>query len=389
MTFNKNDIDTIEKAREYLNYHGGKLTDQEKEIFDSSLLTPNGTLDVSLLQDTAELLNDCKKAETNLKIEQSADVLSNDGNKLLVSLMAERRNNSIAYQLVNEKDENEEGRVDKMKKYNEQILQEQTELEKKISTIVQKLKDDLAPGGTGRKFLDCMLEIGKINSDLQYRADIPETVDRYASVIQTGYNGNSKPFTHPLYLESDLPDKDKLYSYIGSSTCTHLTADQKKEFKDAFNRFVERKDITFSNGGLQNRMVEEVKKEIFRISDVFCIMHALFPKDSDYKDSPFLKIGQKSCLQFSDTEKIYNKDDAINFSAYCEVLDEKGVDLEKICKISVYEDKLVKSAGSKHVAIMLHSNNYQKHVRDLIKNSRDAHGNPIFDEKEIDKFQKE
>ncbi|CAJ0830908.1 6265_t:CDS:2 [Entrophospora sp. SA101] len=55
----------------------------------------------------------------------------------------------------------------------------------------------------------------------------------------------------------------------------------------------------------------------------------------------------------------------------------------------VYEDKLVKSAGSKHVAIMLHLNNYQKHVRDLIKNSRDAHGNPIFDKKEIDKFQKE
>ncbi|CAH1770053.1 1181_t:CDS:2, partial [Entrophospora sp. SA101] len=277
------------------------------------------------------------------------------------------------------------------KKYNEQILQEQTELEKKISTIVQKLKDDLAPGGTGRKFLDCMLEIGKINSDLQYRADIPETVDRYASVIQMGYNGNSKPFTHPLYLESDLPDKDKLYSYIGSSTCTHLTADQKKEFKDAFNRFVERKDITFSNGGLQNRMGHFVSDDA---------------------------VSEKSCLQFNDTDKsidtpfkvywrgadasiitksyvtdggklIYNKDDAINFSAYCEVLDEKGVDLEKICKISVYEDKLVKSAGSKHVAIMLHLNNYQKHVRDLIKNSRDAHGNPIFDKKEIDKFQKE
>ncbi|CAJ0840495.1 4961_t:CDS:2 [Entrophospora sp. SA101] len=377
MTFNKNDIDTIEKAREYLNYHGGKLTDQEKEIFDSSLLTPNGTLDVSLLQDTAELLNDCKKAETNLKIEQSVDVLSNDGNKLLISLMAERRNNSIAYQLVNEKDENEEGRVDKMKKYNEQILQEQTELEKKISTIVQKLKDDLAPGGTGRKFLDCMLEIGKINSDLQYRADIPETVDRYASVIQMGYNGNSKPFTHPLYLESDLPDKDKLFAYIGSSTCTHLTANQKKEFKDAFNRFVERKDITFSNGGLQNRMGHFVSDDA-SIDTPFKVYWR--GADASIITKSYVTDGGKL---------IYNKDDAINFSAYCEVLDEKGVDLEKICKISVYEDKLVKSAGSKHVAIMLHLNNYQKHVRDLIKNSRDAHGNPIFDKKEIDKFQKE
>src|SRR6266511_664964 len=208
MTFNKNDIDTIEKAKEYPDYHGGELTQPEKDIFDDDRLIT----DKALLQNTAELLNNCKKVETNLKIEQSADVLSDDGSKLLISLMGERRNNSTAYQLVNEEDENEERRVDKMvqeyqtilfrknnktldlklkealitfakvseeeektekeveeleKKYNEQILQEQTELEKKISTIVQKLKDDLAPGGTGRKFLDCMLEIGKINSDLQ------------------------------------------------------------------------------------------------------------------------------------------------------------------------------------------------------------------------------
>src|SRR5690349_14867298 len=63
MTFNKNDINTIKKAKEYPDYHGGELTQPEKEIFNSSLLTPNGILDVSLLQDTAELLNNCKKAE--------------------------------------------------------------------------------------------------------------------------------------------------------------------------------------------------------------------------------------------------------------------------------------------------------------------------------------
>ena len=33
-TFNKNNINTIEKAREYPDYHGGKLKkDEEKNIF--------------------------------------------------------------------------------------------------------------------------------------------------------------------------------------------------------------------------------------------------------------------------------------------------------------------------------------------------------------------
>ena len=55
--FNKNDINTPEEAKKYPGYHGGELTPQEKEIFNDNRLQPNGTLDVSLLQDTAELLN--------------------------------------------------------------------------------------------------------------------------------------------------------------------------------------------------------------------------------------------------------------------------------------------------------------------------------------------
>jgi len=57
MTFNKHDIDTLQKAKEYPHYHGGALSQTEKDLFNSPLLTPNGTLDVSLLQDTAQLLN--------------------------------------------------------------------------------------------------------------------------------------------------------------------------------------------------------------------------------------------------------------------------------------------------------------------------------------------
>ena len=57
MTFNKNDINTIDEAKGYFNYYGGILKPEEKNIFDSDLLKPNGTLDKTLLQNTAELLN--------------------------------------------------------------------------------------------------------------------------------------------------------------------------------------------------------------------------------------------------------------------------------------------------------------------------------------------
>ena len=96
MAFNKNDINTIDEAKEYSSYHGGPLKPEEKAIFDNSLLT-----EVSLIQDTAQLLNNCKKAEANLKTEQSNDILSNNGNQLLIALMEQRRNNSIAYQFIN------------------------------------------------------------------------------------------------------------------------------------------------------------------------------------------------------------------------------------------------------------------------------------------------
>ena len=52
MTFNKNDINTIDEAKGYSNYYGGVLKPEEKSIFDGSLLT-----EVSLIQDTAQLLN--------------------------------------------------------------------------------------------------------------------------------------------------------------------------------------------------------------------------------------------------------------------------------------------------------------------------------------------
>ncbi|CAJ0629452.1 9162_t:CDS:2, partial [Entrophospora sp. SA101] len=372
MTFNKNDIDTIEKAKEYPDYHGGKLTDQEKEIFNSDLLTPNGTLDVSLLQDTAELLNDCKKAETNLKVERSADVLSNDGNKLLVSLMAERRNNSIAYQLVNEKDENEEGRVDKMvkeyqtvlfqknnktldlklkealisfakvskeeekvakeiteleKKYNPQVLQEQTDLENKVDTAVTALKDDLRIVNTGgRKFLEFIIENGKNFSELNYKSDVPATTEHYGSIIKTGYNGNNKPYTHPLYLNCawDAGDKKKFKGADASIIGKKYVDNSTNVLKAPFD--VEEKHLTWAN--------------------------------------------------------VYNSDEAVEFNAYDEVISKDGIMDERIREeeITIYEKKLTCSSSifNRHIA----KKNYTLYVEKFISNLLDATGKKLFEEEE-------
>ncbi|CAJ0834493.1 7486_t:CDS:2, partial [Entrophospora sp. SA101] len=373
MTFNKNDIDTIEKAKEYPDYHGGKLTDQEKEIFNSDLLTPNGTLDVSLLQDTAELLNDCKKAETNLKVERSADVLSNDGNKLLVSLMAERRNNSIAYQLVNEKDENEEGRVDKMvkeyqtvlfqknnktldlklkealisfakvskeeekvakeiteleKKYNPQVLQEQTDLENKVDTAVTALKDDLRIVNTGgRKFLEFIIENGKNFSELNYKSDVPATTEHYGSIIKTGYNGNNKPYTHPLYLNCawDAGDKKKFKGADASIIGKKYVDNSTNVLKAPFD--VEEKHLTWAN--------------------------------------------------------VYNSDEAVEFNAYDEVISKDGIMDERIREeeITIYEKKLTCSSSifNRHIA----KKNYTLYVEKFISNLLDATGKKLFEEEEV------
>ncbi|CAJ0892652.1 7379_t:CDS:2, partial [Entrophospora sp. SA101] len=373
MTFNKNDINTIKKAKEYPDYHGGELTQPEKEIFNSSLLTPNGILDVSLLQDTAELLNNCKKAEANLVTEKTSETgLSTNGNALLIALMGERRNNSIAYQLVNEKDENEERRVDKMvkeyqtvlfrknnktldlklkevlitfakvsekeekvakeiteleKKYNPQVLQEQTDLEDKVDTAVTALKDDLRIVNTGgRKFLEFIIENGKNFSELNYKSDVPATTEHYGSIIKTGYNGNNKPYTHPLYLNCawDAGDKKKFKGADASIIGKKYVDNSTNVLKAPFD--VEEKHLTWAN--------------------------------------------------------VYNSDEAIEFNAYDEVISKDGIMDERIREeeITIYEKKLTCSSSifNRHIA----KKNYILYVEKFISNLLDATGKKLFEEEE-------
>ena len=99
MTFKKNNINTIDEAKEYSNYYGGVLKPEEKSIFDSNLLKPNDTLDKALLQHTAEILDNWKQSKDKVKTEIMS--LTPDRHLLFKSLLAEQRTNSVPYQLVN------------------------------------------------------------------------------------------------------------------------------------------------------------------------------------------------------------------------------------------------------------------------------------------------
>ncbi|CAJ0647360.1 4544_t:CDS:2 [Entrophospora sp. SA101] len=308
MTFNKNDIDTIEKAKEYPDYHGGELTQPEKDIFDDDRLIT----DKALLQNTAELLNNCKKAEANLVTERTSKTgLSTN---------------------VNEKDENEEGRVDKMvqeyqrvlfrknnktldlklkealitfakvseeekvakeiteleKKYNPQVLQEQTDLEDKVEAAVTALKDS--------------------------------TTEHYGSIIKTGYNGNNRPYTHPLY----------------------LNAGDKKKFKGADASIIGKKYVDNSTN---------VLKAPFDVEEKQLGLMVKFPNSFD--------------------------------NAYDKVISKDGIMDERIREeeITIYEKKLTCSSSifNRHIA----KKNYTLYVKKFISNLLDDTGKKLFEEEEI------
>ncbi|CAJ0879339.1 12962_t:CDS:2, partial [Entrophospora sp. SA101] len=138
---------------------------------------------------------------------------------------------------------------------------------------ITALKDDLRIVNTGgRKFLEFIIENGKNFSELNYKSDVPATTEHYGSIIKTGYNGNNKPYTHPLYLN-----------------CAWDAGDKKK-FKDLMS-------YLYSNTKRKKNISKGEFKERRRyISDIFYVMHALFPKDSNYKDSPFIKKGADASI---------------------------------------------------------------------------------------------
>ena len=61
------------------------------------------------------------------------------------------------------------------------------------------------PNAGGHKFLDLIKKSNEDCAKVIYTPNTPKTIDYYGSLIKTDYNGNSNPYTHPLYLCNDLP----------------------------------------------------------------------------------------------------------------------------------------------------------------------------------------
>ncbi|CAI2162239.1 17159_t:CDS:1 [Funneliformis geosporum] len=247
MAFNKTDINTENEAKEYPNYYGGVLKPEEKAIFDNGLLKPNGILNKTFLQDTAELLNNLKQSKE--KVKTATMGLDDDKRTLLKSFLVEQKGETIPYQLVNslgsdkpvdkvisqledvffaenepefdrkiettalklkellDKGKGVDEEIEKLqKKYNQKLLEEQTTLEGKVSAAVTALKNELkTAGGAGLKILQNIIDSNKDYSERFYTPTVPDSATSYGSVIQTGYISSAKPYAHPAYLLEDLP----------------------------------------------------------------------------------------------------------------------------------------------------------------------------------------
>src|SRR5437016_6211009 len=99
-------VDAIKKAKDH-KYNGKDLDNSEKVIFDSALLkekdsTGNEVIKLDDFKNAAALLDNLKKAQAELENEKNRSNLNSsvDGGLLLKSFLEERRNNTIAFQVI-------------------------------------------------------------------------------------------------------------------------------------------------------------------------------------------------------------------------------------------------------------------------------------------------
>ncbi|CAG8700742.1 9685_t:CDS:2, partial [Funneliformis caledonium] len=374
----KNDINTIDEAKGYSNYYGGVLKPEEKAIFDSNLLNPNDILDKTLLQDTAQLLNNCREGKEKVKVEKMG--LSSESHNLLASILKEQKAESIPYQVVNNLNDNKpvdkvvrkREKIDKeikelKKKYNDSLEKKQTVLETKVNAAVATLKNDLRTvSAGGRRFFEETIKSNKIVSEEKYKSDTPAIPDEtYGSVIKTNINAssNGKSYTNAVYLNLKL----KLFGFGNKSTMT----------------------------GVSNEKYVKENMETHRyMSDIFYVMHALFPKDSNYSNSPFIQKGEdasiigKNYVTSPGGSVIYNNDKAIDFSACHTVLSSDAVNDEIIQdEISVYENKIrLKYSSLANSSILV--DKYEKYVENLLKGlTKAGTTTPIFQKGELESLQ--
>jgi hypothetical protein len=375
VAFNKNDINTIEDAKNYEGYNNKKLNGtrggKTAKIFESSKLNKDdGTLDKTKLQDLAEYLH----------IYKTAKVKANDLNSpvtdwapLLGKLWQERRNNSDFYQLVNNRGkggkidlviekledrlfrkvgdispsqiiefQNKQKRltdlVEKGKEKDKEInkaaekcspekIKEATDYLAKVRNAVDALKDDLKDNTkAGYRILNEIISYTRETCDNIFTTTAPK------SLITTGFNDTGIPLTQSLFLTRDFPqqfialfkkfDKEQLFSVIDD---TSWSPSEKKEIKNTYERMMtwtfqrswnfkiekhnkgQRLKERFQEGKFDEEEAKKKERDYIFVSDVLKFMHALFPKSTDYKNSPFIKAGDKLCLKLTGSDNLDTK----------------------------------------------------------------------------------
>jgi len=142
MTFDKTQITDINKAKN-AEYNGQKLTDEEqREIFDKNATKFNdddGNLDVTKLQNTAELLNKVKQSQ--VKVAKDSET-----NTLLNELKNFQTTKGIPYQVVNGYQNLVQVAIARLEKLNQdktlnELQAELTAEEGKISGLETEVKD--------------------------------------------------------------------------------------------------------------------------------------------------------------------------------------------------------------------------------------------------------
>ncbi|CAG8679925.1 7216_t:CDS:10 [Dentiscutata erythropus] len=333
--------------------------------------------------------------------------LSSESHNLLASILKEQKAESIPYQVVNNLNDNKS--VDKVvsqfedilfaesdpefdqkieeaalkindlkekgeaidkeikelkKKYNDSLEKKQTVLETKVNAAVAALKNDLRTvGAGGHRFFEETIKSNKIVSEEKYKSDtsaIPG--ETYGSVIKTNVNAssNGKSYTNAVYLSMDFQGlKLKLFGFGDKSTMTGV-----------------------SNEGYVKENMETHRY----MSDIFYVMHALFPKDSEdasiigknYVTSPGGSVSIMRAPFPCEVKKL----------TWANVLSSDAVNDEVIRdEISVYENKIrLKYSLLANSSILV--DKYEKYVENLLKGLTEAGTTtPIFQKGELESLQ--
>jgi len=214
----------------------------------------------------------------------------------------------------------------------------------RVQAIINALKADVT-GGNGRNILEEEVRMLEKAANVTHRTSHSHSTEFLDSIIQTGVSASylDSPYSHQNFLNSALPyqmlelfqefDKEKLFKLVEKKFNATEPA-KVQAFKKSFERVVNarvkvgpsratREDWTYWSIVVSNEIKEKFRLgpdgayvssnheeavgiSLF-VSDVFRIMHTLFPQDevvTGYVDNDFLKAGGEYALPFAGTAKL-------------------------------------------------------------------------------------